>query len=58
MDIAGLSIAMSTARVSNEVSTAVLSKNLDTMEQMGDGMKKMLEKSVTPELGQNMDIRV
>ncbi|MEG0805414.1 MAG: YjfB family protein [Lachnospiraceae bacterium] len=58
MDIAGLSIAMSTARVSNEVSTAVLGKNLDTMEQMGDGMKKMLEKSVTPELGQNMDIRV
>mgnify|MGYP002555832686 CR=1 FL=1 len=58
MDIASLSIAQSTINVASDVQVAVLSKSLDTMETLGDGMKKMMESSVTPYLGQNIDYLV
>lgn len=58
MEISSLSIAMSNQRVNNDMQVAVLSKNLDTMEEMGDGIQKMMEASVTPYLGQNVDYLV
>ncbi len=58
MDIASLSIAQSTINVASDVQVAVLNKSLDTMETLGDGMKKMMESSVTPYLGQNIDYLV
>ena len=58
MDIAGLSMAMSTTRVVSDVSTAVLDKSLDTSKELGDSFIKMMEQSVNPELGQNIDIRM
>ena len=58
MDIASLSIAQSTINVASDVQVAVLGKSLDTMEVLGDGMKKMMESSVTPYLGQNIDYLV
>ena len=58
MDIAGLSMAMSTTRVVSDVSTAVLEKSLDTSKELGDSFIKMMEQSVNPELGQNIDIRM
>ena len=58
MDVAGLSMDLSSTRVINEVQVAVLKKSLDTLESNGDGLTKMMEASVTPNLGQNIDIRV
>lgn len=58
MDIASLSTAMSTQNILNDVSVAMLSKSLDTVEDMGDGMVKIMESSVTPYLGQNIDCYV
>lgn len=58
MNIAGLSMALSSVSVSNDVSTAVLSMNLDELQEMGDAMKKMMEQSVMPQLGQNIDVSV
>lgn len=58
MDIASLSTAMSTQNILNDVSVAMLSKSLDTVENMGDGMVKIMESSVTPYLGQNIDYYV
>lgn len=58
MDIASLSIAQSTINVASDVQVAVLGKSLDTMETLSDGMKKMMESSVTPHLGQNIDYLV
>ena len=55
MDITAISNAMSTINVSSDVGMAVLGKNLDTLEQTGEGLKKMMESSVTPNLGQNID---
>ena len=58
MDIASLSTAMSTQNILNDVSVAMLSKSLDTVEDMGEGMVKIMESSVTPYLGQNIDYYV
>lgn len=58
MDIPGLSVAMSQANVVNDVNIAVLSKALDTMEESGELMVQMMEQSVNPHLGANIDVRV
>ena len=58
MDIAALSTAMSSANVINDVQVAVLDKSLSTLKDFGDGMKKMMESSVAPNLGQNIDYSI
>ena len=58
MDIASLSTTMSTQNLLSDVSVAMLKNSLDTMENLGDGMTKVMEASVTPYLGQNIDYLV
>lgn len=58
MDIPLLAMSMTQANVSNQVDVAVLAKNLDQIEEMGDGMKKIMEMSVTPNVGANIDVSV
>ena len=63
MDIAGLSMAMSTNQVQTQVSTAVLSKSMDTLETLGQGMVQVIdaaamEQSVNPAVGGNFDMRI
>ena len=63
MDIAGLSMAMSTNRIQSQVSTAVLSKTMDTNEALGQGLVQMIdaaamERSVNPSVGANFDMTV
>lgn len=58
MDIAQLSMDMNTQNILSDVSVAVLKNSLDTMEDLGNGMTKMMESSVTPYLGQNIDYLV
>lgn len=58
MDIPALSIELSQIEVSNMVGVAMLSKSLDTLEDMGEGMTKMMEASVMPYLGQTIDVSV
>lgn len=56
MDIASLSTALSMTQVNNDFGVIMLSKQLDTAEDMGDSMIKLMEQSVTPHLGGNIDI--
>ncbi len=58
IDIPALSMAMSQWNIGNEIGTAMLSKSLDTAEGLGDGMVKMMERSVAPEVGGNIDVNV
>jgi len=58
MDIAALSMALSQQNMITDVNVALLSKGLDSVEDMGDSMVKMLEQSVQPHLGQNLDITI
>ena len=56
MDIAALSTQMHMVQLSQDVGTDMLGKSLDMAEDLGAGMVKMMEASVTPELGQNIDL--
>ena len=58
MDVANLSMNLSSSRVINDVQVAVLKKSLDALETTGDDLTKMMEASVTPNLGQNIDISI
>ena len=62
MDIAALSMAMSQNKIMSDVGTAVLSKAIDTVEQMGASIVNMIDRSmelsVNPNIGSNIDISV
>lgn len=63
MDIPGLSIALSQIQIQSDVGMAILDKNLQVGEELGEGMVKMLdsaamERSVTPHIGSNIDVSV
>ena len=63
MDIAGLSMSMASINLQTKIGTAVLSKAMDTNEALGQGIIQMMdsaamERSVTPELGTNIDLRI
>lgn len=60
--IPSLATAMSSAKVANQVSTAMLAKTLDVTEQGGaaliDMMRSSMERSVNPSVGGNIDVSV
>ena len=56
MDIAALSMQTAQFNIQQQVSTAMLANNLEAMEQMGEDFAKMIEQSVTPHLGSNIDV--
>lgn len=56
MDIASLSTALSQSSIMESVSLAMLSKSLDTSQDLGTTLAKTLEQSVTPNLGGSIDI--
>ena len=61
MDIAQLAMSMSQVNTMNSVGTAVLSKAMDTNEQMGNEIVKMIDRSamelsVNPNVGANFDV--
>ena len=63
MDIAGLPMSMASNNLQTKIGTAVLSKAMDTNEALGQGIVQMIasaamERSVTPALGANIDLRI
>jgi hypothetical protein len=58
MDIMSLTGIPSIASEPNMLEVAMLSKSLDTYQTAGESLTKMMELSVNPDLGQNIDIKV
>lgn len=58
MDIAALSTSMSMANLQTELGAALMSEAMELAEVTSDGIQKLMESSVYPELGQNIDILV
>jgi hypothetical protein len=62
MDIPALSMAMAQNQILSEVGVAMLSKNLDVMQESGEALASSIgavsELSVNPDVGANIDIRV
>lgn len=58
MDITQVVASIPTMNLGNEIATAVMKLSLDNLETAGDGLKKMMEMSVNPSLGGNIDISI
>lgn len=61
MEIQGLGLSstvLSNANVKSAVGMALLNKALDTDKANSDALTSMLERSVNPLVGQNIDVRI
>lgn len=58
MNIASIPIANSSIADGSSIGTAVLAKSLDTAETAGQDLIRMMEQSVNPDLGTNIDLTV
>jgi hypothetical protein len=58
MDIAGASMVMNQSKLMDQASLAVMKIAMNTGKENAQAMTDMLERSVSPNLGQNLDIRV
>ena len=58
MDIAEISVVNNQSSLMNAVGTAVLGMSLETLETTGENMVKMMELSVNPHIGSNIDVSV
>lgn len=57
-NIAPMAMTMAQNNTGTAVGTAVLAKTLDTVEQNGAALTKMMEMSVNPSVGGNFDLSV
>lgn len=57
MDIGGLSIAMSGSKVKQQASLALMKMAMNQGKENAKAMTDMMEKSVNPNIGQNLDVR-
>lgn len=58
MDIAALSTEMSTVNLNSQVAVSVMKLSMEQMDVSADGMKKIMETSVCPQLGGNIDVSI
>lgn len=58
MDIASYSMANASINLMQSVGVSMLSKTLDSQKMQGDALTKMMEMSVNPNVGANVDIRL
>lgn len=58
MSISSMAIGASSINTSSSVGLAMVRKSLEAMDAEGDGMRKMMEASVNPDIGQNIDYTV
>lgn len=58
MDIAEFSMINSQSSLMYNVSLAVTKMSMDTAETAGENLVKMMEQSVNPNLGSNIDVRL
>lgn len=52
------SLAVSDTRNMNAIDISMLKKSLDSVEMSGDMITKMMEQSVNPNIGANIDVRL
>ena len=58
MDVAAMAVVMKQGQLMRQVGIAVMKKAMDSAEMSTENLLKVLEQSVNPNLGQNIDIRL
>ena len=56
--LTNISVSSEDFSLQNQVGIKLLKNNLEMLETNGEGIRKMMESSVTPNLGQNIDVFV
>lgn len=51
-------LSVSDTRNMNAIDVSMLKKSLDSVEMTGDMITKMMEQSVNPNIGANIDVRL
>ncbi len=52
----GMAVAKTSQSNIGDIGTAMVSKSIKAAEQSGDALKKMMERSVNPQVGGNFDV--
>lgn len=55
-NIPNIAVSAASANKMGDVGVAMVSKSLETAQENGDALKKMMERSVNPQIGGNFDI--
>lgn len=58
MDIAALSMSLNDIGITRDVNIALMKKAMELNEVTMDNMTQMMEISVNPQLGQNIDVTI
>ena len=58
VDTVSAALNLKQGMMMSQIGTAVLAKAIDTSEELGTGMISMMERSVNPAVGGNVDVRV
>ena len=58
MDITALSMSLSQMKVANQASISVLKLTMDTAQEQMEDMTKIMEQSVNPHIGSNLDLKL
>lgn len=58
MDIAAMSVILAQGQVAQQASVQIAAKVMDMAEVQGAELIKMMEQSVTPDIGRSIDINV
>jgi hypothetical protein len=58
MDVAALSMGMANVNLAQHINMALTEKIMDTSEVQTNDMIKLMEQSVNPQLGGNIDIKI
>lgn len=58
MDIAALSMGLSQMKIAQEASMSVMKIAMDTAKSQSSDLTKMMEQSVAPNVGKNIDIKL
>ena len=56
--LGGTNISLSDTKSMNMIDVSILKKSLSSMEANGEMITKMMEQSVNPNIGSNIDIRL
>lgn len=56
--LGGTNISLSDTKSMNMIDVSILKKSLSSMETNGEMITKMMEQSVNPNIGSNIDIRL
>lgn len=58
MEITAVAAMIPTMNLGNQIAAKVMTLAMDQMETAGDGMQKIMELSVNPNLGSNIDVSI